>query len=68
MKCGNIINDCAGNADKSFSDEAFEQSMVAGYMEMSRINLSLAELGLAADNEAVQLCEQNLRSVNECGS
>ena len=38
--------------------KAREEELACGYKEMSRINLGLAEDGLASDNEALELCEQ----------
>lgn len=36
------------------------KSLIEGYKEMSRINLSLAESALESDNEALALSEQKL--------
>ena len=36
------------------------KSLIEGYKEMSRINLSLAESALESDNEALALGEQKL--------
>lgn len=43
--------------------EALEECLKAGYLNMSLINLSLAEEALQSDNDALSLAEQNLRSV-----
>ena len=68
MKCGEVTKRCKSKKTVNFENGLFEDAMAAGYMEMSRINLSLAEEAVASDNEAMELREQNLRSVNECGS
>ena len=64
MKCG----DCEVMAHECHEKEHLTDALIAGYKEMSRINLSLAEEAVASDNEATELSEQCLRSVNECGS
>ncbi len=45
------------------AEEALEERLKTGYLNMSLINLSLAEEALQSDNEALFLAEQNLRSV-----
>ena len=64
MKCG----DCEVLTHKCHQKESMESALIAGYKEMSRINLSLAEEAVTSDNEAALLSEQCIRSVNECGS
>ena len=62
--CGNcetVTRECDEN-------KRLECALIAGYKEMSRINLSLAEEAVASDNEAAKLSEQCIRSVNECDS
>ena len=62
--CGNcevVMHECDKKA-------RLESALIAGYKEMSRINLSLAEEAVASDNEAALLSEQCIRSVNECDS
>ena len=64
MMCGNrgvVTRECD-------EKEHLEDALIAGYKEMSRINLSLAEEAVASDNEAALLSEQCIRSVNECDS
>ncbi len=39
---------------------AIEVELTNGYLEMSRINLCLAESAIEADNKALALCEQKL--------
>lgn len=34
--------------------------LAQGYKEMSRINLGLAEEAVASDNDALEICEQNI--------
>lgn len=68
MKCGEMTKRCKNKKTVNFENGIFEDALAAGYMEMSRINLSLAEKAVASDNEAAELCEQNLRSVDECGN
>ncbi len=64
MKCG----DCEVITQECDEKEHLECALIAGYKEMSRINLSLAEEAVTSDNEATLLSEQCIRSVNECGS
>ena len=46
----------------------YEAELKAGYLDMSRINLSLAEEAVQSDNDALLLAEQNLRSVKKSDS
>ena len=51
------------NTDKVFDEHIETQeelSLIDGYKEMSRINLSLAEDGVLSDNDALEICEQKL--------
>ncbi len=41
-------------------DSEVYNSLIDGYKEMSRINLSLAEESVTSDNDALCLAEQNL--------
>ncbi len=50
-------------SDKSQTE--YELSLKKGYLEMSRINQSLSEEGLACDNEALLLSEQKLTECEE---
>lgn len=50
------------------TQDVHELCLAQGYREMSQINRRLAEEGLFSDNAALQLAEQNLRSVNDCDS
>jgi hypothetical protein len=57
--------DCA---EKEIQDEVLqdnEQHLKQGYLQMSRINLSLAEEAVTSDNDALSIAEQNLRSVKK---
>jgi len=56
MKCG----DCEVMARECHEKERLTDALIAGYKEMSRINLSLAEEAVASDNEALEICEQNI--------
>ena len=66
MKKGNYAE--KRNVEKEFPGRSMEnrrnaqirKSLIEGYKEMSRINLSLADSALAADNDAMTLCEQKL--------
>ena len=56
----------AGNKVKTTATKTSNERellLKEGYHNMSQINLSLAEEALEADNEALFLAEQNLRSV-----
>ena len=55
-------------ATASWPLEEYEARLKAGYLDMSRINLSLAEEAVQSDNEALLLAEQNLRSVKKSDS
>ena len=46
------------HTDKNFKD--FETELKKGYEEMSEINLEEANLSVAADNEALAVCEVKL--------
>lgn len=46
--------------EKDRRNAKIRMSLIEGYKEMSRINLSLAESALAADNDAAALGEQKL--------
>ena len=48
--------------------EKIEEALKAGYHEMSRINLSLAEEAVKSDNDALLLTEEILRSVKKSDS
>ncbi len=48
--------------------EKYEEELKTGYLDMSRINLSLAEEAVQSDNDALLLAEQNLRSVKKSDS
>ncbi len=52
------------NKNMSSYDQNLEDSLRRGYEEMSPINLKLAETAVQSDNDALDLSEQNLRSVN----
>ena len=39
--------------------------LAKGYKEMSVINIEESEAGLAADNEALEVCERNLTESEE---
>ncbi len=62
--CGN----CEVVTHECDEKKRLECALIAGYKEMSRINLSLAEEAVTSDNEAALLSEQCIRSVNECDS
>ena len=62
-----------GGAEKTKSTaletlKKYEEKLKAGYHDMSRINLSLAEEAVQSDNAALLLSEQNLRSVKKSDS
>lgn len=63
MKHSGVVSSCK---QKVSDNTLLEKNLADGYLEMSHINLSLAEEAIDCDNEALALCEQNLRSVNEC--
>ena len=46
----------------------YEEDLKSGYLEMSRINLSLAEEAVQSDNDSLLLAEQILRSVKKSDS
>ena len=46
----------------------YEEDLKAGYLEMSRINLGLAEEAVQSDNDSLLLAEQILRSVKKSDS
>ncbi len=48
------------NSARPCTDADIENSLIDGYKEMSRINLSLADSAICADNEALVLSEQKL--------
>ncbi len=41
-----------------YCDCTSAEALAEGYIEMSRINLELAEESVLSDNEALELCEQ----------
>ena len=45
--------------EKKLKKEKLISSLAKGYMEMSSVNLALAEESVSSDNEALVLCEQN---------
>lgn len=61
MIFGGLKKKSKDSAEKSLADQ--EKSLMEGYHNMSRINLSLAEEAVQSDNDALFLAEQNLRSV-----
>ncbi len=61
MIFGGLKKKSKDSARKSLADQ--EKSLMEGYHNMSRINLSLAEEAVQSDNDALFLAEQNLRSV-----
>ena len=44
----------------SHNDNKLYEALKKGYAEMSEINAELAEEGIAADNEALEISENNL--------
>lgn len=48
------------NGARPCANADVEKSLINGYKEMSRINLSLADSAICADNEALALSEQKL--------
>lgn len=44
----------------SHNEKELFEALARGYAEMSEINTALAEEGIAADNEALEISEQNL--------
>ena len=44
----------------SHTDKRFEDILKQGYIEMSEIELEEAEISVAADNEALEVCETEL--------
>ena len=62
MSHSGIIKDGIGTVTNSALQApeatACESLLIAGYKEMSRINQSLAEEAVFADNEALSVCEE----------
>ena len=50
---------------KESSEQDLELSLKSGYLQMSQINQSLAEEGLASDNASLFLSEQKLTECEE---
>ena len=42
------------------NDKELYEALARGYAELSEINAALAAEGIAADNEALKICEDNL--------
>ena len=45
--------------EKKLKKEKLINSLAKGYIEMSSVNLALAEESVSFDNESLALCEQN---------
>lgn len=60
MRKGYVAEITKRDTAKRHIGAEIEKSLIEGYKEMSRINLSLAEEAVDLDNEALALAEQKL--------